>query len=220
MSITGRASLESQVLPTAKVRRSRDVAKARRASGVRAASSRSYAPAGLRIAFTERQIQHRVAQMARRIRQDYRGRTLHIVTLLENSFMFLADLTRQLETVVVCHFLQAQVKDRKWHGLPLHEIKYAPSAPLGGKDVLLLEGVLQTGITEDFLLRSIEDQQPHSLRTATLIEKAAQRKVSLTPDYVGFQSDSRFLVGYGLSFNGDYACLPYIAELKGVNSNP
>lgn len=169
--------------------------------------------------FAERQIQHRVAQMARRINHDYRGKTLEVVTLLENSFVFLADLTRQLETAVVCHFLQAQVKDRKWHGLPLHEIKYAPSAPLSGKDVLLVEGILQTGITEDFLLRSIEDQRPNSLRTATLIEKPAQRKVSLTPDYVGFSRGDGFLVGYGLSLNGEYACLPYIAELQGVSQH-
>lgn len=213
MSITGGVRLESRVARAVKIQRRHGAIKGR------AELASSPNSARLSVVFTERQIQQRVAQIARRIDRDYRGRTLHVVTLLENSFMFLADLTRQLQTAVVCHFLQAQVKDRKWHGLPLHEIKYAPSAPLNGRDVLLVDGVLQTGITEDFLLHSIEDQQPNSLRTATLIEKTAMRKVNLSPDYVGFESDERFLVGYGLSVNGEYAYLPYIAELKGVNAH-
>lgn len=154
--------------------------------------------------------------MSRRINRDYRGRTLHIVTLLETSFVFLADLTRRLEVTVVCHFLKARVKDRSWHGVPLREIDYLTSTSLGGADVLLVSGVLRTGITEDFLMHSIQEQGPRTLRAATLLEKNVSRKVSLTPDYVGFEVKEQFLVGYGLGIGGKYANLPYIAEYQGA----
>lgn len=171
---------------------------------------------GLRILLPEAKIQGRVSAMSRRINRDYRGRTLHIVTLLETSFVFLADLTRRLEVTVVCHFLKARVKDRSWHGVPLREIDYLTSTSLGGADVLLVSGVLRTGITEDFLMHSIQEQGPRTLRAATLLEKNVSRKVSLTPDYVGFEVKEQFLVGYGLGIGGKYANLPYIAEYQGA----
>ncbi|MGH9377531.1 MAG: phosphoribosyltransferase [Terriglobia bacterium] len=190
--------------------------KAGRSPRAKIASPAASELAGLRVVFTENQIRRRVAQMAARVNRDYRGRTLHVVTLLENSFMFLADFTRQLQVAVVCHFLGVQMKDRNWHSLPLREIKYAATGAMRGKDVLLVDGVLQTGVTEDFLLHSIQDQEPNSLRTATLIEKMADRKVDLTPDYVGFEARDQFLVGYGLGLNGQYAHLPFIAEVLGA----
>ncbi|HEV2500856.1 MAG TPA: phosphoribosyltransferase family protein [Terriglobia bacterium] len=215
MSTTKIASSRQRVSPAGITRRSRPPNKTEGAKAWEGSvSSAMQEGAGLRVVFTERQIQQRVAQMASRINHDYHGRTLHIVTALDNSFMFLADLMRQLQMTVVCHFLKAQVKDRTWHGLPLREIKYVTSTSLGGKHVLLVDGVLQTGVTEDFLLHSIQDQEPYSLRTATLIEKMTQRKVNLTPDYVGFTAEERFLVGYGLGLNGEYAHLPYIAEVQ------
>ncbi|MGH9353359.1 MAG: phosphoribosyltransferase [Terriglobia bacterium] len=208
MSTSKSAPPLRRVSPPGKVKRSRSAQEAPEASPV--ASNL----AGLRVVFTESQIQRRVAQIAAQVNRDYRGRTLHLVTLLENSFMFLADFTRQLQMAVVCHFLRVRVKDRNWRGLPLREINYAAAGSLAGKDVLLVDGVLQTGVTEDFLLHSIEDQEPNSLRTATLIEKVTDRKVSLTPDYVGFRAKGQFLVGYGLGLNGAYAHLPYIAEVQ------
>ncbi|MGH9344424.1 MAG: phosphoribosyltransferase, partial [Terriglobia bacterium] len=205
---------QQRILPPGKPSRSRRDETAKKTKEVDKALEISPAvgeSVELRVIFTESQIQRRVAQMASRVNHDYCGRTLHLVTLLENSFMFLADLTRQLQMPVVCHFLKARVKDRNWHGVPLREINYAATGSFKGKDVLLVDGVLQTGVTEDFLLLSIKDQEPNSLRTATLIEKVTSRKVSLTPDYVGFRADGQFLVGYGLGLNGEYSHLPYIA---------
>lgn len=171
----------------------------------------------LRIVFTESQIRRRIAQMASQVNRDYRNRTLHLIGLVENSLIFLADFTRLLRVPLVCHFLCAAVRDRDWHGLPLREITFGPKAPIEGKDVLLVHGVLQTGVPMDFLLDSIQEQKPRSLRSAALIEKTGKRKVGLAPDYVGFRTRQKFLVGYGLGLNGQYLNLPYIADLEEVN---
>lgn len=172
--------------------------------------------AKLRIVFTEDQIQRRVSQMAAKISRDYRHRTLHLVGLLETSFIFIADLIHLLRISLVCHFLRVVTEDRSWHGVPLRQITYSPRLDLQGKDVLLVDGVLQTGVTLDFLLRSIQGQSPHSLRTAALVEKTHEKKVGVAADYVGFKTRTkfRFLVGYGLGQNGEYCNLPYIADLE------
>lgn len=168
----------------------------------------------LRVLYTESQVRGRVSQIAERINHDYRKKTLHLAGLLNNSFVFMADLTRQIRIPLVCHFLHVTTKDRTWHGLPLREITYGPKAALTGKDVLLVDGVLQTGISLDFVIHSIQDQGPASLRTAALIVKTSARKVGVAPDYVGFRIPSKFLVGYGMGYEGEYLNLPYIAELR------
>lgn len=169
----------------------------------------------LRVIFTEDQIQRRVSEMAAKINRDYRDRTLHLVGLLETSFVFIADLLYLLRIPLVCHFLRVAMEDCSWHGIPLRQITYSPRVDLCGRDVLLVDGILKTGVTLDFLRRSLQGQSPHSLRIAALIEKAHEKKVSVSADYVGFKSRRkfRFLVGYGLGREGKYLGLPYIAEM-------
>lgn len=170
-------------------------------------------PAQLRVVFSEVRIQKRVAQLARSINRDYRGRTLHLVGVLENSFVFVADLIRLLAVPVTCHFLRAVVHNRMWRGIPIRQISYWPGVDLHGKDVLLVDGVLETGVTTDFLLSSIQGQNPSSLRTAALVEKIHHKKVGVAPDYVGFATRNSYLAGYGLGYDGRYQNLPYIGAV-------
>ena len=167
----------------------------------------------LRVVFSETRIHKRVARMAHSIDRDYYGRTLHLVGQLENSFVFVADLIRMLKVPVTCHFLRSVVHDRTWHGIPIRQISYWPGVELHGKDVLLVDGVLETGVTMDFLLNSIQGQNPSSVRMAALIEKVHHKKVSVAPDYVGFETRKSYLVGYGLGHAGRYRNLPYIAAI-------
>ncbi len=167
----------------------------------------------LRVVFSEGRIQRRIAQMARGINRDYRGQTLHLVGILENSFVFVADLIRLLAVPVTCHFLRAVVHDRTWRGIRIRQISYWPGIDLHGKDVLLVDGVLETGVTLDFLLNSIQGQNPNSVRVAALIERVHHKKVGVAPDYVGFATQRGYLVGYGLGQSGQYQNLPYIAAI-------
>lgn len=170
-------------------------------------------PAQLRVVFSEVRIRKRVAQMARSINRDYRGRTVHLVVVLENSFVFVADLIRLLAVPVTCHFLRAVVHNRTWRGIPIRQISYWPGVELHGKDVLLVDGVLETGVILDFLLNSIQGQNPRSVRTAALIEKIHHKKVGVVPDYVGFATRNSYLAGYGLGYAGRYQNLPYIGAI-------
>ncbi|MGH9452631.1 MAG: phosphoribosyltransferase [Terriglobia bacterium] len=168
---------------------------------------------GMEKLFSETVILRRVARIASQINRDYRGRTLHLVAVLESSFVFVSDLMRALRVDVVCHFLNVKMRDGSVAGLPLREIVYSPRPQLSGQDVLLVDGILETGVTLDYLYNSIAMQRPRSLRTAALLEKSSRKKVGLAAEYLGFSAQSGYLVGYGLGRGGKFRNLPYIAAV-------
>jgi hypoxanthine phosphoribosyltransferase len=165
------------------------------------------------VVFTEKQIQQRVRELAKQMNRDYRGRTLHVVGILENCFLFMSDLVRGLKVPVICHFIRAQMRDTSSGGVAVREIMYTPKVEATGREVLLVDGILQSGVTLDHLCRYMLGQNPSSVRTASLIEKTDERKVDVSTDYVGFKTTEKFLVGYGLSYQDRYRNLPYVARL-------
>jgi hypoxanthine phosphoribosyltransferase len=167
---------------------------------------------GFRVIYTRAQIQKRVREMAAKINHDYQGKTLIVVGILENCFLFMADLVRSLKIPTVCMFLKAEVRESKAGDAPVHEIMYTPKVDAAGKDILLVDGILQSGVTLDHLYRYMMGQNASSVRTASLVEKTNERKVDVPVDYVGFKNRGKFLLGYGLAFEGKYRNLPYIAE--------
>ncbi|MBZ5563254.1 MAG: hypoxanthine phosphoribosyltransferase [Acidobacteriia bacterium] len=192
----------------------------RASRGVKAPPKAAAEQAGnhLRIVYSARQVQERVRKLAEKINRDYRGRTLHVVGILENCFVFMADLVRQLKMPVVCHFMKAEVHDTSAGTVAVREIMYTPRVEATGRDVLLLDGILQSGLTLDHLYRYILGQNPASVRTATLVEKTDERKVDVATDYVGFKSTAKFLVGYGLGYQEKYRNLPYVAKVVEAES--
>lgn len=170
--------------------------------------------AGLRVVYTPSQIRQRVNRLARQMNRDYKGKTLHVVGILETCFMFMADLVRALRVPVVCHFVRADMTDTTVEGVPVREIRYTPAVDATGKDVLLVNGVLYSGVTLDYLYRYILGQGPGSVRTATLIERPQEKKVDVATDYLGFRTGaSGYLVGYGLAYQGKHQNLPCIASV-------
>ena len=166
---------------------------------------------GFRVVYTQRQVQKRVREMAARINRDYRGRTVHVVGVLENCFLFMADLVRALKVPTVCLFLKAEIHDTQAGEAPVREIMYTPKVDAAGKDILLVDAILQSGVTLDHLCRYMLARNANSVRTATLIEKTDERKVDVQTDYVGFRQKGKFLVGYGLGYEGMYRNWPYVA---------
>jgi len=174
---------------------------------------KAVADSKLRTVYTEKQIQKRVRELAEQINRAYQGKTLHVVGILENCFLFMADLVRALKVPVICHFLKAEIHDSSPGGHALREIMYTPRVEAAGKDILLVDGILQSGVTLDHLYRYVLGQKPSSVRTATLIEKTDERKVDVPTDYVGFKASGKFLVGYGLGYQEKYRNLPRVAML-------
>jgi len=168
----------------------------------------------LRVVFTEKQIQKRVTELAAQVDRDYQGKTLHVVGILENCFLFMADLVRILNLPVICHFLKAEIKDNSSGAVAMREIVYTPKVEVAGKSVLLVDGILQSGVTIDHLVRIMQAQQAESVSIAALIEKTDERKVDVSTEYVGFKTQEKYLVGYGLGFQEKYRNLPHIATLS------
>jgi hypoxanthine phosphoribosyltransferase len=167
----------------------------------------------LRVAFTETEIRQRVRQLARQINRDYEGKSLHVVGVLDNCLVFMADLIRALKIPAGCSLISTRTRDSASGSVSMREISYVPPLDLQGKDILLLDGVLQSGVTLDYLSRMLLAQHPASLRTAALIDKADERKVDIPVDYSGFKVSGWFLVGYGLAYQEQYRGLPYLARM-------
>jgi hypoxanthine phosphoribosyltransferase len=153
-------------------------------------------------------IANRVKALGQQISRDAQGRRLDVVVTMDRSFVFAADLLRSIATPVVVHFVSEDVRDVEQAGQRRREVFFAnrsATAPkdhpeLKGRDVLLVDCILDSGITQDFLLRRLGENKPRSLRLAVLLDKTARRRVALEPDYFGFRTASNQVwFGYGLA---------------------
>ncbi len=150
--------------------------------------------------FSEARIAARVAALGKEISRAYAGRRLDIVVTLDRGFVFAADLIRELDGAVVCHFVREEVRDVNDGGNARREVFFDFKPDLKGRDVLLLDAVLESGVTQEFLLRRLGESAPRSLRLAVLLDKPEKRRVNLESDYFGFRTASKeVLVGYGLA---------------------
>jgi len=153
-----------------------------------------------RAAYSAARIGARVAALGREISRAYKGRRVDVVVTLDRGFIFAADLIREINTAVVCHFVREDVRDVNDGGNERREVYFGARPELKGRDVLLLDAVLESGVTQEFLLRRLGESQPRSLRLAVLLDKTARRRVGLEPDYFGFRTASNDIwVGYGLA---------------------
>jgi hypoxanthine phosphoribosyltransferase len=145
------------------------------------------------------QIQRRVREMARQISHDYAGQTVHALALLENGFIFMADLVRALDVPVICQFIKPRYRT---HPSPAQgetlEIFFSHEPDIRGQHLLLIEGLVHSGVTTEFLMSDLQRRGAASVKLATLLDRQSARRVQLQPDYFGFLVDESFLVGYGL----------------------
>ena len=167
----------------------------------------------MEILLSESQIQARVRELGRQIEADYQGKPLTIVAVLTGSLILLADLIRQIQLPLRVALIQASsYKGATTSGgaLILNEA-FAPD--VAGRDVLLLDDILDTGHTLGTLVCRMADRGALSVKTAVLLRKVGRQEVRLEPDYCGFVIPDRFVVGYGLDFDDDYRHLPYVGVL-------
>jgi hypoxanthine phosphoribosyltransferase len=145
------------------------------------------------------QIQKRVREMARQISDDYQGKTIHVLAVLENGFVFVADLVRSLEVPLICQFIKPTYHRQQegGHGEWL-EIFFSHEPDIRGQHILLVEGLVHSGVTTDFLMSDLRARGAASVKLATLLDRQSARRVQLQPDYFGFLVDEAFLIGYGL----------------------
>lgn len=176
---------------------------------------------GLQPIYSAEKLAKRVAEMGRAVSKDYGDRTVDVVVILENAFLFGADLVRKLSCRVVCHFVRAEINDIRFGDHDRREIHFTRPPRLEGRDVLVVDAVMQSGLTQDFLLKQLQESGPRSLRLAVLFDKPGERRININPDYFGFSAASKYLAGYGLAGSrGWYRNLPYIGVQPGRARRP
>lgn len=144
------------------------------------------------------QLRQRIAALGRQISQDFDGRVLHCVGVLEDSFVFVADLLREITGEVRCQFVKPYVREIHDHAQATTEIFYAPKMDIEGQHVLLCVGLLSTGQTTDFLVRTYQAQGAASISICALLDRSSDRRVDLPVAYFGFQVGPQWLAGFGL----------------------
>jgi hypoxanthine phosphoribosyltransferase len=171
---------------------------------------------GIRVLYSAEEIGRRVEDLAAAVSKDFGGEGISIVGLLEDSFVFMADLIRKLDREVLCYFMKADVDEREDRVSRIKRILYSPELEVHGQNVLLVGGVLDTGITLDYISKHILQGGPRQLRICYLVDKPLSRRISINPDYAAFVLDSAesgYLVGYGLGYSNRFRNLPYLGIL-------
>lgn len=160
---------------------------------------------------SEAEIAERVQQLGKEITEAYAGQEISVLGVLKGAFIFLADLARHVRLPAQIGFLEI-VTSRKSEFMT--EIVFSSSFRIEGSELLIVEDILDTGVTLAYLGQQIQLYQPRSLRVCTLLDKPHRRKVDLQPDFVGFQVPDKHVVGYGLDFQGKYRNLPYLGYVE------
>ena len=166
----------------------------------------------LEILFHEQQIRSRVGELAREITKDYTGRQLVLVSILRGSVFFATDLARQIDLPLSMDFLSISSYGEDSEGVV--RITKDLEENIAGKDVLVIEDIIDTGFTLKYLLRTLGSRNPKSLEVCALLNRRARRIIEIGLKYIGFEIPDKFVVGYGLDYRQRYRNLPYIGVVK------
>jgi hypoxanthine phosphoribosyltransferase (EC 2.4.2.8) len=167
-----------------------------------------------RILVSREEIAKTVTKLASEIRMDYQGKQPLLIGVLKGSFVFLADLVRQLNLPVEIEFIRLSSYGAGKETSGKVRVVQGLKAQVKGRDVLVVEDIVDTGITISFLLDYLGKKKPSSLKLCALTDKPSRRRVPVHIDYLGFTVPDKFIVGYGLDFDEKFRCLPDICELS------
>ncbi|MFA9380341.1 MAG: hypoxanthine phosphoribosyltransferase [Acetanaerobacterium sp.] len=168
----------------------------------------------LKILITEDEISASVREMGRRISEDYRGKNLLLISILKGSVVFMADLMRAIDIHARIDFMSVSSYGAGTRSSGVVKIVKDLDMPIEGFDVLIVEDILDSGMTLSYITELLEARDPASIRICTLLDKPERRKADIRADYVGFEVPDEFVVGYGLDFSEKYRNLPYVGVLK------
>jgi len=167
----------------------------------------------VRVLITGGRIQRRIHALAREIRRDFPDQPLHLVSVLKGGVFFLTDLARNIPGEVSFDFIAVSSYGQKTHSSGQVRLTRDLDSSIEGKTVIVVEDILDTGMTLQYLLRLFEQRKPKHLRVAVLLDKPERRIAAVHADYVGFSIPNEFVVGYGLDYAERYRNLPYVGVL-------
>ena len=167
----------------------------------------------VKVLITGGRIQRRIQTLAAEIRKDFPGEPLHLVSVLKGGVFFLTDLARNIPGEVSFDFIAVSSYGEKTHSSGQVRLTRDLDSSIEGKTVIVVEDILDTGMTLQYLLRLFQQRKPKHLRVAVLLDKPERRIAAVHADYVGFSIPNEFVVGYGLDYAERYRNLPYVGVL-------
>ena len=163
---------------------------------------------------SEEQLKAKVAELGAQISKDYEGKDLMLVSILKGSVVFMADIMRAITIPCSIEFMVVSSYGNSTTTSGVVKIKKDLDDDLTGKSILIVEDILDTGVTLSKLVPLLKTRNPESVRICAILDKPSRRKADIVPDYEGFQVPDEFVVGYGLDYDEKYRNLPYVGVLK------
>ncbi len=166
------------------------------------------------ILITEKEIKEKIVELGKKIAEDYQDKDLVFVGVLRGAVIFMADLARAISIPMIFDFIAISSYGAATESSGVVRILKDLDETIEGKDVLVVEDIVDTGLTLDYLLRILKSRKPASLKVCTLLNKNARRKVKVKVDYSGFDIPNKFVVGYGLDYEGKFRNVSYVFTLN------
>ena len=166
------------------------------------------------VLISEEAIQRRVRELAAQLSSEYDGRDVLLVGILKGSWVFLADLARQMKIPVIIDFMTVSSYGVSTKTSGVVKIVLDLKCPLENRDVVVVEDILDTGLTLKYIVDNLKLRKPRSLKIVALMDKPARRKVDIKADYIGFEVPDKFVVGYGADCGEQFRYLPYVGYIE------
>ena len=165
------------------------------------------------VMYSEKQVSDRICQMAEQISRDYAGKRPHLICILKGSVFFTCELAKRLTVPVTMDFMSVSSYENGTTGGEVRLVKDLDES-IEGRDVLIIEDIIDSGRTLSYLIKNMQNRKPASLRLCTLLDKPDRRVTDVQVDYTGFEIPDEFVVGYGLDYAQEYRNLPYIGVIR------
>ncbi|NDL66428.1 hypoxanthine phosphoribosyltransferase [Anaerotalea alkaliphila] len=169
------------------------------------------------VLISREEVESRIKELAKEICRDYAGKELHLICVLKGSVMFMVDLAKEIDLPLTMDFMAVSSYGDGIRSSGIVRIVKDLDDAIEGKDVLIVEDIIDSGRTLSYLVQILKERKPSSIRICTLLDKPDCRVVGVPVDYVGFVIPDEFVVGYGLDYQQKYRNLPYIGQLLDVN---
>lgn len=166
------------------------------------------------ILVTNEEIKKRVKELGQQITEDYKGKDLMLVGILKGAVIFMSELVQNIDLPITMDFMAVSSYGDSSQSSGVVRIIKDLDCYIEGKDILIVEDIIDTGLTLNYLTDNLKKRKPNSVKVCTLLDKPERRKIEVPVDYVGFEVPDEFIIGYGIDYAQKYRNLPYIASLK------
>ena len=168
----------------------------------------------IRVLLTEEEVNKRISEVAEQINRDYAGRHVHLICILKGGVFFTCELAKRLDLSVSLDFMSVSSYGAGTKSSGIVKIVKDLDEPLEGKEVIIVEDIIDSGRTLSYLIEVLKQRNPKSIHLCTLLDKPERRERDVKVDYVGFEIPDEFVVGYGLDYDQKYRNLPYIGVVE------